>query len=111
MFLTLSPAALSAPEQTPDYHKALKEIQDFADDLCVNVSQKGESHSIQANGEITAKLEGLVRRLADAGFGGKASIDVKEYEGVVQDQLADTLKNIRQCKEHIFETLQREDDT
>ena len=59
------------------------------------------------SGDVRAELSGLIKRLVDLGVSGKGTIDETQYEGVVQEQLADTLKDIRQCKISIFETLQR----
>jgi len=72
----------------------LQEITNAAERLCVNVKQSGQESSAKLSGDVKAELSGLAKRLADAGVSGAGQIQSKEYEGVVQGQLADTLKDM-----------------
>jgi len=87
--------------------EVLKEITDTADRLCGNVAQSGNKSSTEVKGDVKAELSGLAKRLANLGVSGSGTIDESQYEGVVQEQLAETLKDVRQCKITIFETLQK----
>lgn len=79
----------------------LKEIADTASQLCGYMSESGSKSTTQITGDVNAELSGLAKRLANLGVKGTGTIDSSQYEGVVQEQLADTLKDIRQCRENI----------
>jgi hypothetical protein len=85
-------SGLSSHANAADTAKALQEITDTANKLCGDVAQKGHTNRVQIQGDVKTELNGLVKRLADLGVTGRAMIDDTEYVGVVQDQLADTLK-------------------
>jgi hypothetical protein len=90
-----------------DTREILDEIAQTADKICGAVSQAGSSTSVEAKGDVKALLSGLLKHLADLGVEGGGSVDVKNYEGVVQDQLAGALENLRNCKEKVFDILQK----
>ncbi len=87
--------------------EVLKEITDTADKICGYVAQAGSISSVEVKGDVKAELTGLFKRLADLGVSGVGSIDETRYEGLVHEQLADTLTDIRRCKTSIFNTLQQ----
>jgi hypothetical protein len=98
----LSPVAAHA-----DSAQILKEITDTATGLCGEVAQSGHADTIKATGDVKAELSGLAKRLANLGVSGTGEINSTEYQGVVQQQLAATLQDVRNCKITIFNTLQQ----
>ncbi len=86
--------------------RALALITDTADHICSVVHERGEASSSKTQGEVHAQLNGLAARLADAGVNVSGNISNGRYEGVLRDQLADTLKNNAECKLKVFESLQ-----
>src|SRR6202011_4350234 len=54
---------------------------------------------------IKAELSGLIKKLADLGIVGTGEVNHATYEGVVQQELATTLKDIRECKLKTLEIL------
>jgi hypothetical protein len=90
-----------------DTGQILKEISDAAERLCADVSQSGSANTTQMTGDVKAELNGLAKRLANLGISGTGSITSTEYQGVLQGQLAATLKDVRDCKLRVFDVLQR----
>lgn len=90
-----------------EYEKALNVIEKFAKKMCDEISQEGKSENIELSGEAKAelKLNWLVKKLVDIGIEGAADYQKKEYEGVLRKDLADILKDSRDCKREIFREL------
>jgi hypothetical protein len=89
-----------------DEPAALTAIADTADRICGIVATQGEVGSSKVEGQIHAELNGLARRLATIGGSGSADITSSGYQGLLQQDLPATLKDIRDCKLHVFEKLQ-----
>jgi hypothetical protein len=89
-----------------DNAAALKEIADTADHLCGFISQSGSKSKTEIAGDVKAELSGLAKKLANLGVTGTGTFEESQYEGVLQEQLSDNLKDIRQCKLKIFDDLQ-----
>jgi hypothetical protein len=87
--------------------EVLKEISETADRLCGYVAQSGHSSTLQLSGDVKAELSGLAKKLADLGVSGTGDINSAEYEGVVQQELTGALKDVRECKLKVFDTLQK----
>ncbi|WP_298353224.1 hypothetical protein [Rhodoblastus sp.] len=86
--------------------EVLHEITATADRLCGFVSQFGDKKAIKVNGDVTAELSGLAKRLANLGVKGVGTLESSQYEGVVQAQLSGALKDVRDCKLKVFNVLQ-----
>ena len=89
-----------------DAPAVLNAIADTADRLCGIVATRGETDANKIQGEIHAELTGLARRLAKVGGSGATDITSSKYEGVLQQDLPITLKDVRECKLRVFEKLQ-----
>jgi hypothetical protein len=90
-----------------DTSEILDEIAQTADKICGAVTQAGSSTSVEGKGDVKALLSGLLKHLADLSIEGTATIDTKTFEGVLQDQLAEALSDLRHCKENVFDILQK----
>lgn len=53
---------------------ALKVIADTADRICGTVVAEGNSQSVEVKGNVKGQLNGLVKKLAELGISGDASI-------------------------------------
>jgi hypothetical protein len=84
---------------------ALPVITDTADKICGIVSAAGSYQSSKVSGDIDVELNGLFKRLADLGVKFSASTESSGYQGVLQQDLASTLKDNAQCKLKVFESL------
>jgi hypothetical protein len=86
---------------------ALDQITQTATQICGTVAQAGNSTSVEVKGGVNAKLSALLKHFADLGVEGTGTIAEESYVGVLQEQLADALKDERNCKEHVFDVLQQ----
>jgi hypothetical protein len=84
----------------------LSAITDTADKICGIVATSGSLTNVKVQGDVRAELNGLAKRLADLGISGNAQYSSSTYEGLVQQDLATALKDVRDCKLKVFNTLQ-----
>ena len=89
-----------------DTAQALDLITKTADSICNVVSTKGDAESSEVKGEVKAQLSGLASKLADAGISGVGSINNAQYQNVLRQDLASTIKDNARCKLTVFEELQ-----
>jgi len=89
-----------------DAQQAMDLITNTADRICNVVSTKGDAESSEAKGEVKAALSGLAAKLADVGVSSSGSINSDQYQNVLRQDLASTLKNNAECKLKVFDTLQ-----
>ena len=89
-----------------DAQQAMDLITNTADRICNVVSTKGDAESSEAKGEVKAVLSGLAAKLADVGVSSSGSINSDQYQNVLRQDLASTLKNNAECKLKVFDTLQ-----
>lgn len=87
--------------------QALEVITNTADRICNVVTTRGETESSEIQGNIRAQLTGLAARLSDTGLSGTGRITSTQYQNVLQNELAVTLRNNAECKLRVFETLHR----
>ena len=88
-----------------DQAKALKLITDTADRICNVVAAAGSSKSLEVQGQLKAELNGLASRLADVGISGAGKLNEEQYQNVLRQDLAGTLRDNAACKLKVFETL------
>jgi hypothetical protein len=99
-------AALQPGMVLADTPAALTAIADTADRICGIIVTQGESSGVAVQGDIHAQLNGLAKRLATFGGMGKVDITSSGYQGLLQQDLAGSLKDLRQCKLQVLATLQ-----
>jgi hypothetical protein len=85
--------------------EALKVIRETAADICYTVRQQGQQSETQLSGEVQAKLNTVIAKVADLGIKGAGELKSKEYQGVLQEQLAATLAHSADCKKDVFDKL------
>jgi hypothetical protein len=100
-FIVLSSPA--APAEDPSH---LKAITDTANQLCGTVAQSGEYNSVTVKGNVTAAINGLLKRFADLGISGAGDLTSTTYQGVLQQELITALEDVRDCKFRVFNILQ-----
>ncbi|MGD0105784.1 MAG: hypothetical protein ABSC06_17355 [Rhodopila sp.] len=76
----------------------LASIAGFADKICNVIPTTGERQSAEANGNVKAELNGLLKKLGDLGISGTGGYSAEEYAGVLQKDLANAIKNNSDCK-------------
>jgi hypothetical protein len=86
--------------------KALAAITSAANEICSTVAMEGSSQNTQLSGDVKAKLDGLISKLADLGVEGSGQFTSTQYKGVLQQDLASTLKSNEDCKQNVLKMLQ-----
>jgi TPR repeat protein len=84
---------------------ALKDIRETASDICYTVQQQGQASETKLSGDVEAKLSGVITKLTNLGVRGEGSLTSQEYQGVLREQLASTLKSSADCRVAVFNTL------
>src|SRR5262249_19636424 len=86
---------------------ALQAIQEFSITICNKVSESGSMEKIEADGDISAGLNGIFKKLGELGLKGSGKFSVTEWNGIVQEQLSTAIKDNAACKERIFQSLRQ----
>jgi hypothetical protein len=84
---------------------ALNVIRETANDICYTVQLKGQTEGTQLSGEIQAKVTGVIAKVADLGVKGAGKLKNQEYAGVLQEELATTIRHSADCKKDVFDKL------
>jgi hypothetical protein len=101
ILFVVSPYNVFASDYLEKQKEALEIIADFANKICGEYKDEGSSESIDISGEINAEIQGLLKKLAGLGISGTAAYNDKSYQGVLQKDLAELLKNQITCKENV----------
>ena len=101
LFLPIGAAAQTTTSST----EALKTIGDFAERLCQTVPLDTKSEKIELTGSAKAELEGIVKKLANLGVSGAAKYDSASSKNVLQKDLAEVLKDSRNCRLQVWNDL------
>jgi hypothetical protein len=104
LILTLGLASQSV--KAADTGAALSAIADTADRICGIVATQGEANGTKVTGDVHAELAGLAKRLASLGISGTGDIASSKYQGLLQQDLPNTLRELRACKLQVLERLQ-----
>lgn len=84
---------------------ALKAINETAANICTGVPTEGNGREVDLSGSAQAKLAGVLSKVANLGVDGAAKYQSTQYRGVLQQQLADAIKNSNDCRLTVFSTL------
>jgi TIR domain len=99
-------AADIAKKPLGDQANALKLITDTVDRICDLVTA-GSSRGLDVEGQLKAELGGLASRLASAGISSSGKPNEEQYQNVLRQDLAETLRDNSTCKLKVFETLSK----
>lgn len=92
-------------DKLSEKERALNMIADFADRICKDIPIEGTDEQLILSGEAKAKLNKLVKQLANIGIEAAGKYDKKAYQGILQKDLVEVLKNSTECKMTVFEKL------
>ncbi|QGY32504.1 hypothetical protein [Pantoea cypripedii] len=98
-------SAVSSAINMNDSDKATSIIKDMAETICGQMIYDGRKHSESLSAEATAKVNNLLRQIADVGGVINGNISQSGYYGVLQEQLGTTIKDNQDCREHIWNDL------
>lgn len=105
-FLAISITTTANGDEFDSQRRALDLITSTADRLCSVIATQGRTENSTIQGEIHAQLKGLASKFADAGISGSGTITNSQYQNVLQENLAETLKDNATCKMKVFGTLE-----
>jgi hypothetical protein len=77
-------------------------IIETAERICGESQTEGSGSTLSAQGEADASINVLSKRLLGLGIEGAANLQESEYRNVLREQLADELKDARQCRQRVF---------
>ena len=104
LFFVMTVVAASATGQTSQTSDCLTKVATFAERICGEIQRSGTSQVTEANGQLTAQVSGIVRRVLG---GGEADINAKvlreSYENVLRQDLSKELFNVRECRVKMVE--------
>jgi hypothetical protein len=85
--------------------KALEIIGNFADRICGTVPLSGSANNYELSGNTKAALNTLIKQIVDLGIHGAVKYQNSEWQGVLQQDLAEQLSQSRDCKLTVFHNL------
>lgn len=92
---------VAAQNSLAEQERALNMIADFADRLCADIPLTG--NGLELTGKAKAELSGFIKKIAEIGIEGAAKYH--NYEGVLQKDLVNALKDSTTCKLEVFKEL------
>src|SRR5713101_951665 len=87
--------------------QALNMINDFADHFCINIPLAGSGNQLELSGDAKAELNELIKKIVNLKIEGAAKYLSGEYQGVLQKDLVEALKNSVDCKRDIWKDLKK----
>lgn len=85
---------------------ALDIIANFADRLCKTIPlEKGQADSLELSGSAKVELNKLIKSIVDLGVEGAAKYKTEEWQGVLQKDLPNLLKDNIHCKIEVWKDL------
>ena len=84
---------------------SLELIANTSNSICGSYLQSGSSKNLEVSGQVTVELNELIKKLIPIGVNGAARFDTDSYSGVLREELATELADIRDCKQMIFSDL------
>ncbi len=85
--------------------QVLKDITETAKEICQSPPLEQSGSSTELKGDAKAKVAGLLGRLADLGVSGAAQFQSNKSMGVLQKDLAESIKSGNDCRFQVFKTL------
>ena len=98
-------ATATTSDRLKAQNQALVIISNFVDSICNKIPLEGKKDSLTFSGEGKAKLENILKYLAELGFEGTGKFKTEEYGGVLQSDLLDALKENNLCRLIIWKDL------
>jgi hypothetical protein len=94
LFVSATAAPSASAQDLAQQTTALREIRETVAAICYTVQQQGSQSNAQLSGDIQVKLNSVFSKLGDLGFTGSAQLNMQQYQGVPQQDLASTLRHM-----------------
>ena len=86
---------------------ALLMITKTANEICQSAPLEAASQGVNLSGNATAKLGGLIGKVADLGITGAGEYQTNRSMGVLQKDLITAIQSGNDCKLEVFRTLEK----
>ena len=86
--------------------QALQLILNTANDICQSAPLEQTNRGVDLSGEASAKVGGLVGKLADLGVSGAAKYQSGASKGVLQKDLIAAIQSANDCELQVFKMLE-----
>lgn len=83
----------------------LHDVSNFVNDVCTTVPINGQTRTVQFDANAQEKTESFLKKLADLQINGAATVIQTNYSGVLQQDLAGSIKNANDCKSELSKIL------
>jgi hypothetical protein len=81
-------------------------IKQTAADICNTVKEvRGVKTESEIQGDVQARLNGLLGKLVDLGVGAQGSTKTERFQGLTQDATAIAMQGDRECRERLFNKM------
>jgi hypothetical protein len=87
--------------------EVLSLISSFANDFCKEIPLQGNESKMELAGRGKIGVNKLLKQLADLNVEGMAKYSENEYNGILQGQLVDALKDSTRCRLIIWQDLKK----
>ncbi|MGK7246080.1 hypothetical protein ACSPAH_12510 [Buttiauxella agrestis] len=88
-----------------DVAKTSELIVKMTDVVCGEMIYDGRKHSEELSLEASAKVNNILKEIADIGGNVKGNVSRSGYYGVLQEQLGGAIKNNQDCRKHVWDDL------
>jgi len=88
-----------------DLQQQLNLITETANKLCNEVPLQGNTSANEVSGKVSAEVRGLMRKLVDAGAQAEGRHESQEFQGLLQKDLLEALRDRNNCKLHVWTDL------
>jgi hypothetical protein len=100
--ITFAFSCIGPPNANAQATVAFKPLTDTADSICGIIKTSGEYRSAKVTDAVKIAMTGLVGRLANLGLSLGSDVEKSTYDEFLQADL----KDLRNCKRHVFDVLQ-----
>lgn len=84
---------------------ALDAISSFATELCKEPPKGGMESKYELSGAAKAELSSVLKKVVDLGIEGAGKYQGSEYEGILQTDLAELVKDSSDCRREVWRDL------
>ena len=83
----------------------MKLIRETAADICYTIKQDVQASESELSGKVQTQLNGVVSKVIDLNIDGTGKLKTEQYQGVLRNELAYTLRHSADCRNDVFHTL------
>lgn len=95
----------SEADDSLSFEKALNIIADFADRICKDIPLEGTDYDLDGEGRISIELNKLIKKLVKGEIDVTGKYKESGYQGLLQEDLLEAIKNDKDCKLKVLELL------